>query len=197
MDEKTEELREIFVDVTEEETVTESQTEQRGSLLREGSVDERLAAAVGKMRDRFDFETEFDDRALCTVVRRFYDGDDDEAIAATLDVSTASVFEARTDLHLIRDSDSDSLDLSAVRKRLADGDAVDAIAAELEADPEAVDRARRVVETESRAQRVSQRFRTEFEEILTDADIAVRLTADSQEDGLEEATEGMEVDVDF
>lgn len=197
MDEKTEELRDIFVDVTEEESVTDSQEEQRGSLLREGAVDERLAATVGKMRERFGFETDLDDRTLCTVVRRFYDGDGDEEIAAAIDATADAVFEARTDLHLIRETDAEGVDLSTVRERLTEGDGIEAIAADLDADPETVDRAGRVVEAEDRAQRVSQRFRTEFEEILTDADIAVRLTADSREDGLEEATEGMEVDVDF
>ena len=36
-----------------------------------------------------------------------------------------------------------------------------------------------------------------FEEVLTDADISVRLTADARADGLDEATEDAEVDVDF
>jgi hypothetical protein len=71
------------------------------------------------------------------------------------------------------------------------------IAGDLAADPIALKRAARAIDAEQRARRVSQRFRTEFEEILTDADIAVWLTADAQEDGLDDATDGMEVDVEF
>jgi len=197
MDEKTEELRDIFMDVAEDETVTESQAEQRGSLLTEGSVDERLAEVVRRMRDRFDFETELDDSVLCTIIKRFYDGDGDVEIATIMKLPPALVVEARLDLHLVREADTEGVDIDELRKRLDDGQAERAIAEALGVEPGVVDRAVRAVETRRRSRRVSQRFRTEFEEILTDADIAVQLTADVKEDGLDEATEGMEVDVDF
>ncbi|MFC7132274.1 MULTISPECIES: conditioned medium-induced protein 4 [Salinibaculum] len=196
MDEKTEHLRDIFMDVADDETVTESQSEQRGSLLRAGSVNERLEGTIGKMRERFDFDTELDDHALRVVVRRFYDGESDDGIATVLRIPVEAVFEARMDLHLVREDDAGDVDLSTVR-RLLDDATTEGVAARLDVDPGTVSRAREVIAAENRAQRVSQRFRTEFEEILTDADIAVRLTADTREDGLDEATEGMEVDVDF
>mgnify|MGYP006276551685 FL=1 len=197
MDEKTAELRDIFMDVTEEETVTESQAEQRGSLLRQESVDDRLREVVERMRERFAFTTALDTDALCTIIKEFYDGESDEAIATVLRVPREMVVDARMDLHLVRDADTAAVDVSTLRDRLDAGDAVEEIAAELDTEPVTVKRAARAVDAEERARRVSQRFRTEFEEILTDADIAVRLTADTQEDGLEEATEGMEVDVEF
>jgi CRP-like cAMP-binding protein len=197
MDEKTAHLRDIFMDVAEDETVTESQTEQRGSLLREGSVDERLAEAIQKMRDRFEFESELGTHALRTVVRQFYDGESDDAIATILNVPPEIVFDARMDLHLVREDDADGIDHTAVREGFQAGQSLAEIATALDAERETVARAKQVIDAESRAQRVSQRFRTEFEEILTDADITVRLTADTQVDGLDEATEGMEVDVEF
>ena len=197
MDEKTAELRDIFMDVTEEETVTEPQAEQRGSLLRQESVDDRLREVVERMRERFAFTTALDTDALCTIIKEFYDGESDEAIATVLRVPREMVVDARMDLHLVRDADTAAVDVSTLRDRLDVGDAVEEIAAELDTEPVTVKRAARAVDAEERARRVSQRFRTEFEEILTDADIAVRLTADTQEDGLEEATEGMEVDVEF
>ena len=67
----------------------------------------------------------------------------------------------------------------------------------LRRDEAAVDRASAVVAAENRSRRVSHRFRTSFEEILTDADLTIRLTGGAHEDGLEEATEGAEVDVEF
>ena len=197
MDEKTEHLRDIFMDVADGESVTEGQTEQRGSLLREGGVDERLEQTIKRMRNRFAFETELDTHALGLVVRRFYDGESDDSIATVLGVSTADVFEARLDLHLVRGDDADNVDHAAVRELIDDGQSPAQIAATLDIDRETVARARAVIETKREIQRVSQRFQTEFEEILTDADISVRLTADTRDDGLEDATEGMEVDVDF
>jgi len=197
MDEKTEELRDIFMDVTEEETVTESQTEQRGSLLRQESVDDRLREVVERMRERFAFTTALDSDALCTIIKEFYDGESDEAIAAILRVPQEMVVDARMDLHLVRDEDTADVDVSALRDRLDVGDSVEAIADEVDADPVTVKRAARALDADERARRVSQRFRTQYEEILTDADIAVRLTADVRDDGLDEATEGLEVDVEF
>ncbi len=194
MEEKTEQLRDIFMEVADEESVTEHQAQQRGSLLPGDSVDDRLADVVGRMRERFDFETDLDDTALTTVVTRFYDGDDDAEIAAELDCSPEAVFAARMDLHLVREEEP-ALDAETVRDR---EDASDAeIADELDADPDRVARARRVVAAQREARLVSHRFRTEFEEILTDADIAVQFTADAREDGLKEAAEDIETDVEF
>jgi hypothetical protein len=197
MNEKTAELRDIFMDVSEEETVTESQAEQRGSLLTERSVDDRLIEVIERMRDRDGFETELDDDVLGTVVRRFYDGDSDEEIATILKLPPAMVVEARLDMHLVREDDTEGIDTETLRERLDDGQARDTIAAALGVEPGVVTRATRALDAQERSRRASQRFRTEFEEILTDADIAVQLTAEVQEDGLDDATEGMEVDVEF
>jgi len=201
MEEKTEQLRDIFMEVAEEESVTETQAQQRGSLLPADSVDDRLADVVDRMRDRFDFETDLDDASLTTVVTRFYDGADDTEIADALGCSPETAFGARMDLHLVRDEEP-PLDPAPIRDRLdvdsdetspSDGE----IADELETDPDRVAHTRRVIETQQEARLVSHRFRTEFEEILTDADIAVQFTADTQEDGLEEAAEDIETDVEF
>jgi hypothetical protein len=196
MEEKTEQLRDIFMEVADEKSVTETQAEQRGSLVPTGSVDDRLADAVERTRERFDFRTDLDDSALIELIKRYYDGDDDGEIADALGVSPETVFAARMDLHLVGDDEVDP-DLSAVRDRL-DAEEDDAAVAEaLGVDAGEVARARRVRTAQREARLVSHRFRTEFEEILTDADIAVRFTADAQEDGLEEAAEDIETDVDF
>jgi len=203
MEEKTEQLRDIFMEVADEESVTETQAQQRGSLLPSESVEDRLADVVGRMRERFDFETNLDDDALVTLVKRFYDGADDEEIADEIECSPETVFGARMDLHLIRDEELDAgFDLSTLRDCL-DADAGEASASDaaiadaLDADPVQVARARQVLASRREARLVSHRFRMEFEEILADADIAVQFTADAQEDGLEEAAEDIETDIEF
>jgi hypothetical protein len=195
MDDQTERLRDIFMDVADGEAVTEGQTESHGTLVADPeAVDERLAEVVARMRERFGFESDFPTETYVAVVRGFYDGRDDEAIAADLDADPATVRRARADLHLVEAADV-GVDVDALRDRVAHGDdpatAAAAIGAE---DP---DFAASVLRALDRSRRVSQRFRSEFEEILTDADISVRLTADTQEDGLADATEDAEVDVDF
>ncbi|GAA0261351.1 conditioned medium-induced protein 4 [Halobacterium noricense] len=128
MDEKTEELRDIFVDVADGDTVTESQEETHGSLASEADVEARLRETVAEMREDLDFETSLSVDELTTLVERFYDEDGDADIADELgarkttesssaahqntecseDVDEQTVIDARLDLHLLREADTDA-----------------------------------------------------------------------------------------
>ncbi|MFC4990074.1 MULTISPECIES: conditioned medium-induced protein 4 [Saliphagus] len=195
MDEKTEELRDIFTEVTEgEETVTESQEEGRGSLDRdERSVDERLEEIVAEMRERYGFESDLGDDELLSVVEEFYEGSDDEEIADVVGRDPEAVFAARMDLHLVTEADGEGVDLPTVREIEDD----DRLAAEFDLDPEAVRRYRRVAAARDESLAANDRYREEFDSLLADADLRARLAEDVREDGLEDATEGMETDVSF
>jgi hypothetical protein len=184
---ETERLREVFVEATGTETATTEQRADRGSLLEDGDA-EGVVGVVAGMRAALGFDTDLDDRALATVVERFYAGDDDAAIAAELDVPEAAVFRARTDLHLLREDDADPELLAAV-----------AAGREVDADPGALERAERVARAQERVRRTSERFRTAFEERLTDADLEGRVVGDARADGLREAAEDIdpELDLDF
>lgn len=198
MDEKTAELRDLFLDVADEETVTESQAESRGTLAgSDADVEDRLEDVISRMRDRFEFETDLADETYVAVVRQFYDGRSDAEIGEDLDRAVDSVVRARLDLHLVREEDATGVDLDALREQLADGADVTEAAATLDVEEDLARRAERVLSAHDASRRVSHRFRSEFEEILTDADLAVRLTAGAQEDGLEDATEDAEVDLDL
>ncbi|QRV17013.1 conditioned medium-induced protein 4 [Haloterrigena salifodinae] len=196
MNDKTEELREIFTDVTDgEETVTESQENSRGSLERDDRSDEeRLESVVQQMRERYAFETPLTDDELIAVARGFYDGEDDADIAADLDVDEETVFEARMSLHLVGEDDADEVDLAAIRDREED-DAT--LADEYDVSEPQIRRYRRVAAAEDESRAANDRYRDEFDSILADAELSERLTTDVREDGLEDATEGMETDVEF
>jgi hypothetical protein len=199
MEEKTAELRDIFLDVAEDETVTESQEETRGSLIEGESVETRLESIIERMREQFSFRTDLTDDEYEQLVRQFYEGRSDAEIGADLDRSPETVFWARMDLHLTRETALDELavDSATVRDRHAEGVTPEQLADECELDGETAERALAIVGTQQRARRVSYRFRTAFEETLTDADMTVQLVSDAHEDGLEEATEDAEVDVEF
>jgi hypothetical protein len=203
MDEETERLRDIFREVTGEETATERQRADRGSLLDEADTG-RLREVVAGMRAELGFDTDLDDGTLAAVVERFYDGEDDAAIAAALGITEHETFRARTDLHLLRDGDADPQVLAAVREARrrqepAEDEPVERGGVLAGADPEAVERAERVARAERRARRTSERFRTAFEELLTDADLRGPVIGDARADGLREAAEDIdpETDVDF
>jgi hypothetical protein len=198
MDEKTEELRDIFMDVSDEETVTETQTETPGSLVGGGDdedVDEQLRELVGRLRANQSFETGLAVDQYVDLVRAFYTDASDEAIAADLGLATEEVFAARLDLHLLRDADTDApFELATLRRRRGDDD--ETLAADLGVDTGTVERYRRVVAAEDAARRANHRYQQAFDELLTDADLEARFT-EGQEDGLEEAAEDIETDVSF
>lgn len=168
MDDKTAELRDIFLDATGGEgTVTERQAERRGSLVDVDdpeTVDARLRDLVAAMRERYDFETDLDPDGYVRLIRGFYDGEDDATLADALGVDTDTVFRARLDCHLVRKDDEGTAAVEASRER---------------------------------AVRANDRFRDAFTDLLTDADLSGRLASDSREDGLREATEDIETDVSF
>jgi len=199
MEKKTEELRDIFMDVTDEETVTETQEETHGSLGSEADVEQQLLDAVAEMRDALTFETNLSDDEYVAVVRGFYAGDSDADIAADLDdVAPDAVATARVDLHLFRDADTDApFDIAELRDLLEAGASVDDCAADLDADEATVRRFRRVVEAQDAARTVNHRFTDEFENVLRDREISGRMTENVQQDGLDDATEGMETNVSF
>ena len=194
MDEKTEELRDIFLSVSDEESVTESQSEDRGSLLTEQRGD--LGVVIEQLREKFGFEVSLSDETRERLVENFYDGADDEELAATLDLDTETVFRARMDLHLLRE-DEPALDDETVDQIRASDDDADDLAAELGLSADDVGRCRAVLDARERSRRVSQRFRTAYEERLTDTELTDHLAADATEDGLDGATEGAETEVDF
>jgi hypothetical protein len=198
MDEKTEELRDIFMDVTDEEAVTEQQEESRGSLTEAVASAERIGEIVAGMREKYDFDSTLSDEALATVVEGFYRGAADSTIAEELDVTRREVFRARLDLHLVRERDTDApFDFAEFRDLLSKEVPVNDVAAHFDVSESTVRRYRRVVRAQKEARRVSDRYRSEFEDVLVDADLSEQFTSDMKDDGLEEATDGMETNVSF
>lgn len=196
MDEKTKQLRDIFMNVSDEGAVTESQAASKGSLTDtdELGVADRLNAVIMRMRERYEFQTEFDDEALVRVIQSFYDGSDDATIAAEVGADEPDVVAARLDLHLLRDADTEApFDLAEFRRRVTDDDPpVADLAAEFGINTSQAARYRRVVAAQHTARRVSHRFQSEFEDALTDTELSTQHAATLREDGLDEATEDID-----
>lgn len=200
MDERTEELRELFIDATGSESVTERQAESPGSLTDgdEGEVLDRVEELVATMRGRYNFDSSLSDEDLAAVVQCHFDGIADGAIADHLGVDREEVFRARMDLHLVTDADRDApVDLETLKRLHAQDAPMDERIAELDADEASVRQYSQVVEAELESTRANDRFCDEFRELLTDAEIEGPLAQDTHEDGLEEATEDIETDVSF
>jgi hypothetical protein len=225
MDEKTSELRDLFVETTGSETVTERQAESRGTLTDrdEAAVDERVRELVAAMRERYDFSTDLDDATYARIARGRFEEEDDEAIAAALAeargagdagsaagseagggdaptvVEPATVRDARLDLHLVREADREVDDApfgyDDLKRLTAEGRSIPECAEALDADPDAVAKHARVARVDLTSTRANDRFRDEFRDLLTDAEIEGSHAETAREDGLEEATEDIETDV--
>jgi hypothetical protein len=222
MDEKTSDLRDLFVETTGSDTVTERQAESRGTLTDrdDAVVDERVRELVAAMRERYDFSTALDDAAYARIARGHFNEDDDEAVAtalaeereadgdaegaedgsgATPVVDPATVRDARLDLHLVREADrevdGDAFDYADLKRLTAEGRSIVECAEALDADPDAVAKYARVARVDLTSTRANDRFRDEFRDLLTDAEIEGSHAETARNDGLEEATEDMETDV--
>ena len=194
MDEKTEELRDIFLSVSDEESVTESQTESRGSLLGNSGGD--LAEVLEQLREKFGFECSLSDGERVRLVEEFYEGRDDDELAEKLGLDPETVFEARMEQHLLREEEP-HLDEETVELITESDQSAEELAEAVDATAEEIRRGRAVLDARARSRRVSQRFRIAYEERVTDAELSDHLAAETQEDGLDGATEGAETGVDF
>ncbi|WP_253738239.1 conditioned medium-induced protein 4 [Halohasta salina] len=199
MDDKTAELRDIFIDATGSDTVTESQAESPGSLTdTDTDVTDRLVELVDRMRDRYDFETTFDTETLCRIVQWYYSDCTDREIAAELAADPEAVRTARLDLHLVDDDDREApFDLDGLRRLVVDDVPLAERAEQLGISEETARHYSEVVAADLRSTRANNRFRDEFAELLTDSDLTGQLARDAREDGLREATEDIETDVSF
>lgn len=199
MDEKTAELRDIFIDTTGSDTVTESQEETRGSLTdTDGHADTRVAEIIDTMREKYMFVSDLDDDELQEVVTRFHDGESDAEIAERIDADETAVFNARMDLHLVRTTDRDApFELADLRALLVDETPMADRATTLGADETIVSHYSEVVDADLESTRANNRFRDEFEELLTDSALTNRMAQNAREDGLQEATEDIETEVSF
>ncbi|MDV7349717.1 hypothetical protein R3751_08015 [Halorubrum distributum] len=221
MDEKTAELRDLFVDATGSETVTERQEAERGTLVNRDDASEGVRDLVAAMRERYGFSTPLADAAYALVARGRFDDADDAAIAAAIrdalpdtdgdsdvdpaDVDAETVRKARFDLHLVRESDREvdagggdsdpAFEYADLKRLTAAGNSIVECAEELDAQPDTVARYAAVARTDIASTRANDRFRDAFRDLLTDADIEGSLASDAREDGLREATEDIETDV--
>ncbi|MFC7204873.1 conditioned medium-induced protein 4 [Haloferax namakaokahaiae] len=201
MDEKTAELRDIFIETTGSDTVTERQSDRRGSLADvedPEAVRARVAELVGQMRERFEFRTDLADDQLVSLVVGYYHGDSDEELATDLDIGPDEIRSARFDLHLVRDADRDTpFDYDRLEKLVANDRSDEEIADELDTEVDVVRLFRPVAAADLRSTRVNHRFRDDFSDLLTDEALSENLTEETRKTGLREATEDIETDVSF
>lgn len=199
MDQKTEQLRDIFIDLADEDTVTERQEESPGTLTEEdGSTRRQALDVINHMQERYEFETQLEDETLLEIAEGFYEDLSDTELADQVALEESIVFQARLDLHLVREEDREGIaDFRRFQKAVGGGASDGELADRFEVDSEVVPRFRAVAQAERAARGAGYRYRDEFNALLGDGELQERLTEGVQEDGLEDATEGLEVNTGF
>lgn len=198
MDDKTASLRDIFIDVADDATVTERQEESPGTLTGSASVDERLADLIDRMRAHHDFVSSLDDETLLSIAQRVYEDESDEELATSVDASVDEIRRARFDLHLVMDDDRDfDVPFEELRRAVAEGATAADLMTAFDLDRATAERAMTVLEAEREMRRTNYRFRDEFDELLADGDVEEQLSDAVTDDGLADATEGLEVNTSF
>jgi hypothetical protein len=196
MNERTEELRELFVETTGAEEVTADQEEGPGELSDAAAATdarEQVRELVERMRERYAFDSELDPAQLTEVVLGFHADEDDVALAETLGVAEEDVFTARMDLHLLRAEDREApFPFDELRELVVEDVPLAERAEQLDAEEATVERYSRVAEAELRSTRANHRFVDEFADLLTDADLSDSHAATARESGLAEAAEDIE-----
>lgn len=200
MDEKTEELRDIFMEVADSETLTEPQENARGCLTDTEADEDKIRTIIEQMQDQYTFEASLDVQTLVAIIRSYYQGYTDQEIAERLEgvQDVDEVRTARYDLHLISDEDRDApFDITHLRDLLDSGQSTDEIADSLETSPALVEEYAHLVQIEEERRLVGDKFRAEFDRLVGENGVTDQLTEAIQETGLDEATEGLETDTGF
>lgn len=200
MDEKTEQLRDLFMDVAEEETVTEHQTDERGSLTTTERTEDRVRTVIEQLTERYEFHSDLEIDELRLVVEGWYEDKDPGEIADALpaDVDTMAVKRAAVDLHLVDLETLDgAIDLDRVRDAIQEDRPIAAIADDLGIPEDRLKHYSHALEVNDERRVVGDHYREEFDRVLADRDLGEQLTDEIKESGLDGATEGLETNTSF
>ncbi len=201
MDEKTEKLREIFIDTTGAEEVTESQEETPGSLTggdENAAAEERISRLVAVIDEQYGLTTSLTAEKHERIVYGVFEEKSDTKLADELDVERSTVFIARMDLHLVSEADREApVSLEYLQQLILEDAPIPERAATLESDEATIRHYSRVVAADLESTRANHRFRDAFRDLLTDANLEESHAAGAQEDGLAEAAEDIETNVSF
>lgn len=103
MDEKTEELRDIFMSVSDDETLVEEQKEK--AITATQSAEERMEDVIGTLQSEHDVELREEMTTVIEIVKEYFQDRSDEEIADELDTPEDAVAHDRITLHLFHESD--------------------------------------------------------------------------------------------
>lgn len=198
-----EELTAIYMDVSKgDTTTTERQEDQRGRWTSNTDTDQRIRSTIEEMRERYDLSTQLSTDQLVTLVKAFFKGEGDTAIARRLGESSLdkTVTRARLGLHLFRERDTTAdFDLEALSECFEAGNSGAECARQLNIASSTANQYRRVLSAQQEAKRVENTYYERFQQLCSadNSDEGADPSADLEpdfDDGLTDAVADAGVD---
>ena len=165
-------LTDIYLDVAEDaESTTEHQHEQRGSRRPSFATDTQISNTITEMQERYGLQTQLSNEQLLTLVKAFFEGEGDTAIARQLGDASLdkTVTRARLGLHLFRESDTTAdFDVDALRECFAADNSGAKCAHRLDIAKSTANRYRRIFAAKEQAERVDNQYYERFQQYCRD-----------------------------
>lgn len=186
-----ERLKAIFQEVSDTDTVTEHQEEQRGSIIE--TTDDHLQDTITEYKSTYSFETTLTTSELATIIKHTHDGKSDREIATELGNRNLdkTVQRARTNLLFITDDDlsTNVLDINELETLLNDDTDYSNpdLADKLNTSTSTISKYRRLLRLLDRKQHTD--YPERFENALDQNNLNATVAKDLIDDGLDDATD--------
>ena len=166
-----EELTAIYMDVSKgDTTTTERQEDQRGRWNSNTNTDQQIRSTIEEMHERYDLSTQLPTDQLVALVKAFFEGKGDTAIARRLGDSSLdrTVTRARLGLHLFRERDTTAdFDLEALSECFEAGNSGAECARQLDIAASTANQYRRVLRAQQEAKRVENTYYERFRRLCS------------------------------
>ena len=166
-----EDLTAIYMDVSKgDTTTTERQEDHRGRWSSNTNIDQQIRSTIEEMRERYELSTQLSPDQLVTLVRGFFQGEGDTAIARRLGDSSLdkTVTRARLGLHLFRERDTTTeVDLEALSECFEAGNSGTECARQLNIAASTANQYRRILSAQQEAKRVENTYYERFRRLCS------------------------------
>ena len=166
-----EELTAIYMDVSKgDTTTTERQEDQRGRWNSNTNTDQQIRSTIEEMHERYDLSTQLPTDQLVALVKAFFEGKGDTAIARRLGDSSLdrTVTRARLGLHLFRERDTTAdFDLETLSECFKTGNSGTECARQLDIAASTANQYRRILNAQQEAERVENTYYERFRRLCS------------------------------
>ncbi|MBT8507445.1 response regulator receiver protein [Methanomicrobiaceae archaeon CYW5] len=196
MNQRKQELLDLFTNITSKTTIVEPMRKIHGTLRDKEAIEREVALIMREVLDQGHFKTKLAPRQLAQLVCAYYDNKNDTEIARTLgdEKLSKTVARARVRLKLFRELDFKMpFDPAQMEALLDSGKTMKEISEELGISPSTLREYRHVIE--SQRDPTLDPFLERIRDVMEDRDLTESMTGGVVNDGLSEAIDITEAEL--